>query len=282
MNSRMTQLKEKMAAGKKIFSGFITYGYPAFELTPVLMNEMADNGCDLIELGVPFSDPIADGPTIQKASQTVLARNHPALDEIMTAVKTARKKLTIPVVLMGYANVFFTYGYERFAKKAKSAGIDGVLIVDMPLEESAEFEPVLRKHSLSFIRLVSPVSGMARAGQIARKSDGFIYLVSYTGITGALQKLQHTEAAALCRHMKRITDNPVLVGFGIAAPKDAKVVLRYADGFVVGSAILRHIEKQSGQKNFLKSFGRYIRTFAQAAKKPLPVKNKNRCRSAVS
>ena len=239
----MKRLAEAFRSAKKdrraAFIPYITAGDPALETTVELVRGLARAGADVIELGVPFSDPIADGPTNQRAAERALASGT-TLNGVLAAVEIIRRDLEIPIVLFTYANPVVRYGVENFAEDASAAGIDGVLFTDVPAEEMAPFEQQLSANELDLIMLVTPTSGRRRMKAAARFGGGFLYLVSTTGVTGARQDLD-AELAANVRTAHKASKMPVAVGFGISTPEQVARVAGLADGVVVGSAIVSRI-----------------------------------------
>lgn len=235
---RFSELKTQ---GKTALIPFITAGDPNPGVTVGLMNAMVRAGADLIELGVPFSDPMADGPVIQRASERAL-EHHVSLHDVMTMVKTFREQdADTPVVLMGYLNPIEVMGYEDFAMHAETAGVDGALVVDIPPEEGYQLLQAMRKHSLDQIYLLAPTSTPKRIGLICEAASGFVYYVSVKGVTGA----SHLDLEAVESKLSQIrakTDLPVGVGFGIKDAKTAAAVSRVADAVVVGSALVSSVE----------------------------------------
>lgn len=235
---------------KKVLITFITAGDPNLKCSKDIIFELERSGADIIELGIPFSDPMADGPIIQAASERAL-KNGTTLKHVLELVKDIRKKAggighrawgRIPIILFGYYNPIFVYGVERFAKDAKKAGADGVLIVDLPPEESEELKVYTDKAGLNLIFLLTPTSDDNRMKLVAEKASGFIYYVSVAGVTGVRKELSST-INKYVKKVKRFTTLPVVVGFGISTPEQARNVSRWADGIVVGSAIVKVIEK---------------------------------------
>jgi tryptophan synthase alpha chain len=225
--------------GRAAFIPYITAGDPNLEVTVELVRALARAGADVIELGVPFSDPIADGPTNQRAAERALASGT-TLAGVLAAVKIIRQDLEIPIVLFTYANPVVRYGIEDFAKDASAAGIDGVLFTDVPAEEMAPFEEELGSNGIDLIMLVTPTSDRRRMKAAAQFGGGFLYLVSRTGVTGARQDLD-TELASNVRTARKASKLPVVVGFGISSPEQVERVAALADGVVVGSAIVSRI-----------------------------------------
>ena len=233
------------AEGRKALVPYISAGDPNAELTLELMHGLVNAGANLIELGVPFSDPMADGPVVQKAAERALAAGM-TLEGVLSIVAQFRaSNAAVPVVLMGYLNPIERMGYAAFAKAASSAGVDGVLIVDLPPEEGAPFLAALGEEGLAPIFLLSPTTSTARVQRICADARGYVYYVSLKGVTGAAH-LDTDTIARPVEEIRALTDLPVGVGFGISDPQSAKAVASVADAVVVGSAIVRRIEEHSG------------------------------------
>ena len=224
---------------KKAFIAYITAGDPRLGMTEKIVLAIQESGVDIIELGIPFSDPVADGPTIQAASQRALAGGA-SLKKIFTMVRVLRRKTEIPLVFMTYYNPVFKFGLARFFKACREAGVDGVIIPDLSIEEAGETITLGKQNGVAVIFLIAPTSPMDRIREIARKSKGFIYYVSLTGVTGARKKLP-PEILSKVRAIKSVTDKPVAVGFGISDAKQARSIAKVADGVIVGSAIVKII-----------------------------------------
>lgn len=231
----MSKMKKAFADGK-VFIPFITCGDPSLETTEQLVYTMEENGADLIELGIPFSDPTAEGPVIQAASARALAGGT-TTDKIFDMVRRIRKKTDIPMVFMTYANVVFTYGAEAFFARCQSVGVDGIILPDLPYEEKGEFQAACRKHGVALISMIAPTSA-GRIAKIAREAEGFLYLVSSLGVTGVRQAIT-TDLAAILQVIRENTDLPCAIGFGIATPDQARQMAALADGAIVGSAIVK-------------------------------------------
>ncbi len=231
---------------KKALVTFITAGDPDLETTEAHILALEKAGADLIELGVPFSDPMADGPTIQLSSERALSAGT-TLPKILAMVKSVRKLTQIPIILMGYFNPVFLYGIDEFVADAVSAGVDGVLLVDLPPEEAEEFKLVADKGSLDVIFLLTPTSDAARIKKVAKLGRGFIYYVSVTGVTGARVSVAETVFSDVQKIRERVT-LPVVVGFGISDPAQAGRISAVADGVVVGSALVKQYENFTGKE----------------------------------
>lgn len=236
IDKKFKELKKKK---KKAFIAYITAGDPNLATTAKIVLALEQSGVDLVELGIPFSDPIADGPTIQAASQRALKRGA-TLKKIFASVKSLRRKTEIPLVFMTYYNPVLKFGLVKFFKACRDTGIDGVIVPDMPIEEAQDVIKLGGKSGVAVIFLVAPTSSKDRAREIAAKAKGFIYYVSLTGVTGARRDLP-PEILPSVRMIKAVTDKPVAVGFGISDAKQARMIAKTADGVIIGSAIVRII-----------------------------------------
>ena len=235
----MSRTAEAFRNGKA-FIPFITCGDPSLDVTEKIVYAMADAGADLIELGIPFSDPTAEGPVIQAANIRALSGGV-TTDRIFDMVERIRRNTDIPMVFMTYANVVFSYGVERFVKKAAETGMDGIILPDVPFEEKEEFDFVCRRYGLDFISLIAPTSH-ERISMIAKEASGFVYCVSSLGVTGMRSDIT-TDIGAMVKLVKTANDIPCAVGFGISTPEQAKDMAGKSDGAIVGSAIVRLCEK---------------------------------------
>lgn len=223
-------------ADGKAFIPFITCGDPSLEVTEQLVYACEEAGADLIELGIPFSDPTAEGPVIQAANVRALSGGV-TTDKIFDMVERIRKNTRIPLVFMTYANVVFSYGIERFVSRAAELGMDGLILPDVPLEEKEEFDVVCKAHGLDFISLIAPTSH-ERIAQIAKEAQGFVYCVSSLGVTGVRSQIT-TDISAMVELVKKEKEIPCAIGFGISTPEQAKAMAAQADGVIVGSAIVK-------------------------------------------
>lgn len=248
-----TSLKRE---GKKGFIPFITAGDPDLAVTEKLLVTLAQSGATLIELGVPFSDPMADGPVIQRASERAL-KNHFGLQEILDTVARARKLIDIPIILFSYYNPLFQFGLKRLAEAANDAGLDGVLVTDLSPEESGELERELRARDLDMIFLVAPTSTDERLKLIAERASGFIYAVSRAGVTGTRETVS-AEAEKLVNRVRKFSELPVAVGFGISNAEQVADVHRYADAVVVGSAIVAEMERLGESPDLVERIGEFL------------------------
>ena len=248
------KISDAFASGKA-FIPFITCGDPSLELTEQIVYAMEEAGADLIELGIPFSDPTAEGPVIQAANVRALAGGV-TTDKIFEMAERIRKKTDIPMVFMTYANVVFSYGTERFVKKAAEIGMNGIILPDVPFEEKQEFDSVCREYGLDFISLIAPTSH-ERISMIAKEASGFVYCVSSLGVTGMRSDIT-TDIGAMVSLVKKANDIPCAVGFGISTPEQAAEMAAKSDGAIVGSAIVKLCEKYGCElKNVLTGF-KYI------------------------
>lgn len=244
-------------AGRKAFIAYLTGGDPSLALTVDLVLALECGGADVIELGVPFSDPIADGPTIQRASERAL-RAGTTLPQLLAAVREIRRRSQVPIVLFSYLNPLYKYGFERLAAEAAEAGVDGVLLTDLSVEEAPEPVRRVRAQGLDTIFLAAPTSTDRRLKLVAEHSSGFVYLVSRTGVTG--ERTSISEAAApLCARMRRLTDLPLALGFGIATPQQVWEAAPLADAVVVGSAIVNQIEQHGQSPDLAVAIERFTR-----------------------
>jgi tryptophan synthase alpha chain len=224
----------------KAFIAYVTVGYPSMWATLQAVPLLAECGCDIIELGIPFSDPLADGTTIQKASFDAL-QNGITPQTCLEVAQKLRLKTDIPLVFMSYYNPLFHYGTEKFCAECEKAGIDGLIIPDLPPEEGTELQRATVRHGLDLIYLLAPTSTDERTRLVAEKSSGFIYLVSVTGVTGARTELPK-ELSSFVTKVRNITDKPICVGFGISTPEQAKQVAQISDGVIIGSRIIQLLE----------------------------------------
>ena len=254
----MSNIRQAFENGKA-FIPFITCGDPDLETTKAAVLEAVENGADLIELGIPFSDPTAEGPVIQGANLRALTGGV-TTDKIFAFVEELRESVTIPLVFMTYANVVFSYGAERFLSTCRRIGIDGIILPDLPFEEKEEFLPICRKYGVDLISLIAPTSAN-RIAMIAREAEGFIYVVSSLGVTGARAEIQ-TDLTSLVAAIRENTSVPCAIGFGISTPEQAKRMADIADGAIVGSAIIKFLEKYG--KDAPHFIGEYVKSMKDA------------------
>ena len=243
----------------KAFIAFITCGDPDLETTAKVVAEAVANGVDLIELGIPFSDPTAEGPVIQNASLRAL-NGGVTTDKIFDLVRLLRKDIDVPMVFMTYANVIFSYGAERFISTCKEIGIDGLILPDLPFEEKEEFLPYCRKYGVNLISLIAPTS-QNRIAMIAGAAEGFIYLVSSLGVTGVRSEI-NTDLNSIVQVIRENTDVPCAIGFGISTPDQAKKMADLSDGAIVGSAIVKIVEQYG--KDAPQYVGEYVKSMKDA------------------
>ena len=241
---------------KKAFIAFITAGYPDLSITRKLVLELAKVGVDIIELGVPFSDPMADGPIIQEASQLALKRGV-NLNDILSLVKSVKKDINTPIILMTYYNPIFCFGEERFVKKAAACGVDGIIIPDLPPEEGNSFIRLANKFNLDTVFFVSPTSTRERIKFVSGISRGFIYYICLTGVTGPRQNLPKDLVNNL-KVIKKLTDKPVCVGFGVSRIEQIRAIYKIADGVIVGSAIVKKIRENIGKPDLIRKVGKFV------------------------
>ncbi|HEY7163590.1 MAG TPA: tryptophan synthase subunit alpha [Candidatus Binatia bacterium] len=264
MNRIDAKFAELRGRGEAALIPFITAGDPDLKTTLKILASLENAGADCIELGVPFSDPTADGPTIQRSSERAL-KNGLTLPAILEVVKQFRKKSATPLILFGYYNPFFRYGLQKFAGDAKRAGVDGVLCVDLPPEESGELKRCLDVEGLDLIFLLAPTSDENRINQVARLGRGFLYYVSVTGITGARRSLDR-ELREKVAGIREHSSLPIGVGFGISTPKQAAAVAEFADAAVVGSALVAAIEQAQGKTAKAQRAGEFVADLKKAIK----------------
>jgi len=262
--SRIDKVFERLRGEQGIaLMPFLTAGDPTLEMTGQCIREMEKNGADIVELGIPFSDPLADGPVIQRASQRALAGGV-SLVRILRFVKELRSEVAIPIVLMGYYNPIFRYGVERFSKDARDAGVDGVIVPDLPPEEAEDLIRAARDVDLDTIFLLAPTSTPERIQRIASASRGFIYYVSLTGVTGARNKLS-TDIGPSIQRIREVSAKPICVGFGISTPDHVRGVSQFADGVIVGSAVVSLMEQAMEEPGCPARVGTFIRKLREAA-----------------
>lgn len=249
----MSNIKSAFINGKA-FIPFITCGDPDLETTGKLVRAAVKNGADLIELGIPFSDPTAEGPVIQGANIRALAGGI-TTDKIFDFVRELRKDIKIPLVFMTYANVVFSYGAEKFISTCKEIGIDGIIFPDLPFEEKNEFQPMCKQYGVDLISLIAPTS-QKRIAMIAKEAEGFLYIVSSLGVTGTRNEIT-TDLASIVKVVRENTDIPCAIGFGISTPEQAKKMSALSDGVIVGSAIIKLIEKYGRDSE--EAVGEYVK-----------------------
>ena len=254
----MSNIKSAFDHGKA-FIPFVTCGDPDLETTGAIVRAAVENGADLIELGIPFSDPTAEGPVIQDANLRALTGGV-TTDKIFAFVKELRRDVKIPMVFMTYANVVFSYGAERFISTCRDIGIDGLILPDLPYEEKEEFLPLCHQYGVDLISMIAPTSEN-RIAMIAREAEGFLYVVSSLGVTGVRSEIR-TDLASIVEVIRQNTDIPCAIGFGISTPEQAKKMADVSDGAIVGSAIVKIIEKYG--KDAAAPVGEYVRSMKNA------------------
>ena len=243
----------------KAFIAFITCGDPDLETTAATVHAAVENGADLIELGIPFSDPTAEGPVIQGANIRAL-NGGVTTDKIFAFVKELRRDVRVPMVFMTYANVVFSYGAEKFISTCRDIEIDGLILPDLPFEEKEEFQPICNKYGVDLVSLIAPTSEN-RIAMIAREAEGFLYIVSSLGVTGTRSEIK-TDLASIVAVVRQNTDIPCAIGFGISTPEQAKKMAGVSDGAIVGSAIIKLLEKYG--KDAPRYVGEYVRSMKDA------------------
>lgn len=254
----MSKIRRAFENGKA-FIAFITCGDPDLETTAAAVRAAVASGADLIELGIPFSDPTAEGPVIQAANLRAL-RGGITTDKIFDFVKKLRCDVTVPMVFMTYANVIFSYGAERFISTCKDIGIDGLILPDLPFEEKEEFLPFCRKYGVDLVSLIAPTSEN-RIAMIAKEAEGFLYIVSSLGVTGMRSEIK-TDLASIVKVVRENTDIPCAIGFGISTPDQARKMADISDGAIVGSAIIKLLETYG--KDAPAHIGAYVKSMKDA------------------
>ncbi len=249
--------------GQKALVVYLTAGCPNPEATREMIIALERAGVDIVELGVPFSDPTADGPIIQAASQRAL-KNGTTLEGVLNLVSEVRKDSEVPIVLFGYYNPIFAYGNEKFAKKASEVGVDGVLVVDLPFEEAREMRRFTDPRGIDSIALIAPTTGKERIRQIADSATGFLYFISITGVTGTL-KPSIEDIQSGVRQIREVSSLPTVIGFGISTPAQAAEIAALGDGIVVGSALMKEIDSVQRQDGLIDA----VSSFAAGLKKAI-------------
>ena len=254
----MSNIRKAFEKGKA-FIPFITCGDPDLETTAKVVKAAVANGADLIELGIPFSDPTAEGPVIQGANLRALTGGV-TTDKVFDLVRELRKDVTVPMVFMTYANVVYSYDAEKFIKTCEEIGIDGLILPDLPFEEKDEFLPICKKYNVDLISLIAPTSEN-RISMIAKEAEGFIYVVSSLGVTGTRSEIK-TDLKSIVDVIRANTDVPCAIGFGISTPEQAQKMAELSDGAIVGSAIIKYLEKYG--KDAPKYIGEYVKSMKDA------------------
>ena len=254
----MSRIAEAFSDGKA-FIAFITCGDPDLETTAAAVRSAVGNGADLIELGIPFSDPTAEGPTIQGANIRAL-KGGVTTDKVFDLVRELRKDVKVPMVFMTYANVVFSYGADRFISICGDIGIDGLILPDLPFEEKEEFLPICHRYGVDLISLIAPTSEN-RIAMIAKEAEGFLYIVSSLGVTGTRSEIK-TDLGSIVKVVRENTDIPCAIGFGISTPEQAKAMADISDGAIVGSAIIKILERYG--RDAPEHVGEYVRSMKDA------------------
>ena len=254
----MSKINKAFENGKA-FIPFITCGDPDLATTAAVVREAVKNGADLVELGIPFSDPTAEGPTIQGANLRALSGGV-RTDQIFDLVRELRTDVTVPMVFMTYANVVFSYGAEKFIRTCREIGIDGLILPDLPFEEKGEFLPLCREYGVDLISLIAPTSDK-RISMIASEAEGFIYIVSSLGVTGTRSEIT-TDLSSIVKVVRKSTDIPCAIGFGISTPEQAAKMAAVSDGAIVGSAIIKILEKYG--RDAAPYVGAYVKSMKDA------------------
>jgi tryptophan synthase alpha chain len=266
MPNRITQKFTQLAGQKrKAFIAYITAGDPDLKTTEELVYALEEAGADIIELGVPFSDPIAEGPIIQAASERAL-KNGTSLNDVLALVSRVRRRSQIPIAFMTYYNLIFRFGDAQFVEAAVKAGVDGVIIPDLPPEEAEDLREAAKTRNFATVFFMAPTTTNQRLQKVADASSGFLYYVSLTGVTGVRTQLSKTIGFDIKR-ARKLTDKPVCVGFGISTPDHVREVGAIADGVIVGSAIVREINNNAGQPDLVKNVSSFVQSLASALRK---------------
>ncbi len=257
----MNRIDRTFASGRKVFIPYITAGYPSVAETVKIMHLLVSEGADILELGYPFSDPTADGPVIQKSSQQALVNGFKRESYFRILEEFRGQDSETPVIIFSYYNPIFNMGVEAFAARAAAAGADGMLIVDVPFEEQQQVRPILDALGMHLIQLIAPTTPAARAKQIVEQASGFIYQIARRGVTGVRSDLS-SDAAENAAAIKALTDLPVALGFGVSSPEQAGAIAKYADGVVVGSAIVKELSDRL--PDYEEALAKLVRELAEA------------------
>lgn len=249
--------------GKKVFLVYITAGYPDLKTTENLILEFSKTGVDVIELGIPFSDPIADGPTIQRAGEAAL-NNNINLKKVFKMVSKVRDKIKTGLAIMSYYNIIYQYGLKRFIISCKKYGVDGIIVPDLIPEEGKYLIKLCKQYNVSLVFLLAPTSNLNRIKLVSKLSTGFIYCVSLTGVTGERSSLPNLRD--YISNVKKVSHKPVAVGFGVSKVSQVRKILNYADGVIVGSAIIRKIEENINKKNLVENVVKFVNKLKEGLK----------------
>jgi len=268
LNRIEVRFEELARRGEKALVTYLTAGDPNIETSEAVLLAVAESGADILEIGVPFSDPLADGPSIQAASQRALAAGV-RLPQVFQLVRDLRAKIKTPIVLMTYFNPVQKYGLTKFAQDAVAAGVDGVILTDLPPEEAGAWKPIADEAGLATIFLLAPTSTAERIERVAKMATGFIYCVSRTGVTGARDEVP-SEVRELLEAIRQHTEKPVVVGFGISRPEHVAQVAQWADGAVVGSALVDLVSRNSDLEELIPAVRKFVRELKCFPKSNLP------------
>ncbi|MBE3127929.1 MAG: tryptophan synthase subunit alpha [Candidatus Atribacteria bacterium] len=266
-------LRRSRERGRKSLIIYITAGDPDLKVTEELVYSIAQAGADVVELGIPFSDPLADGPTVQQASQRAL-NGKVTIPKILNTIEKIRKKSSIPIALMTYYNPIFYYGLDRFVSNSKAVGADGLIVPDLPLEESKELRDITERFGIELIPFITPTTTSERIEAITKVAQGFIYCVSVTGVTGIRENLS-LDVAEMIRKIRPYTDVPLAIGFGISNTKQAKEMIKYSDAIIVGSAVIKIIENY---QNDLATMLSQVKDFVRSLKKAITTEERRKNR----
>lgn len=265
MNQLTKHLMRQVGQHRKIVCVFLTLGYRSLGQTERLISAFEQVGVDVIELGLPFSDPLADGPTIQHSSDEALKSGIRTKHAFRLVDKLRRKGVRLPILLFSYFNPIFRLGAREFARRLKNSGFQGVIVPDLPPDEERTFQSLLKKRGLAQVHLAAPTSEDRRILEIARRSDGFIYYVSLRGVTGA-RKVLDPELAGRVIRLKKMAKKPVLVGFGVSDPAQVRKICRFADGVIIGSAVINVLTRSQNRETGFKQALRFVRSMVRAAR----------------
>ncbi|MCK4508157.1 MAG: tryptophan synthase subunit alpha [Desulfuromonadales bacterium] len=268
MSNITATLNALKTRGEKALITFITAGDPDLATSEKIVHALVEAGADLIELGFPFSDPMADGPTIQASSERALAAGT-TLAGILAMVERVRQHTNTPIILMGYYNPIFSYGPERFARDAAAAGIDGLLLVDLPPEEAGEFQPFLRAAGVDLITLLAPTTDKQRMTRLAEAAEGFLYYVSMTGVTGS-QQVDAESIRGVVAELQETSRVPVAVGFGVTTPEAARNIAGFSDAVVVGSALVKIIATHGRSETLIEEVARFVKALKKGVRSAVP------------
>ena len=250
---------------KKAFIAYVPFGFPSVNHTGKIIHALQDAGVDIIELGVPFSDPLADGPIIQEAT-TIALKKGATLERLFSFLSSIKKSVKVPLVIMTYYNPVFHYGQDKFFSKLKKADVSGIMVVDLPVEESKQYLKSAKKHDLETVFFVTPTTSKSRDKNIVKASKGFIYYISVTGITGP-KDLRYGEIRGHVKQLKKMTKLPVCIGFGVHTKDQVKQLGKISDGVIVGSAIVKFIKENYKNKDFSSKLQRFVRSLCIESRK---------------